>query len=1301
MSNAVFKFSTALISSVFIAIAPSQAQIVGDQTLPVNTVITNVGKTFTITGGTELNGNQFHSFQQFSLPTGNTAYFNNRVETLNIIGRVTGKSISDIDGLIKANGQANLWLINPNGIVFGENARLELGGSFTASTANSIKFADGQEFSATNPQSPTLLTINTPVGLQYGKEQQAQITNSGNLRTNRDLTLSGGAIASTGSLAATQGNLRVQSISGDVEVREAIAKTATFTAARNLVLKDSQIATAGDLTLQAQDTLTVRDSIERPFIADAGGRLTVQGDRLIDIFALNSADSGFYAGSDLTLRSNNTAIGDAHYYSGGNFKIEQLDGKIGNLDSPIDPIIRSLGDVTFGVYTGRSLHIIAGGKVTVDSVLITNIETADTATVNRSINPTSNPDLAEVPLSDGSRSITINGRTQPTLDIRAGVRADKIATTGVTGTTSTNRVSCSQLTANCFSNLSGTFVARPSTDFAATGNSIEIGNVAISAPSNAPSGLVLLTNNYEPDLSREAEDITVTGVGLFSRQPDFLGIRAGIDILGFSGDGGALYIDSRRDVNINGNQSIITSSIAPNSNGGDITVIANRAINLGDNLQIRADGTNLGGNINLVSNGAIAARGLQLSSASNSPTSTGASGNINIKGSSLNLVNSDTFTSQVVTSTAGAANAGNITLNIINGDVKLEGAIDNAFTGVLSAVLPNASGNSGNITIQSRDLSILNGARVSANTQGTGNAGKITISSDSVNISGARSALLSQIANSANAMGNPIEIQTRTLAIADGGQIGTQLLGFGEGGNLNITATEKVEIDNGIVSSLISGGEGLGGSITFTTPNFLIQNQSRITSDVNGVGTAGNISLNISDNARFDRSLISASIGLDGKGTAGNINVTANDLLIANGSQVNSGVNGQGNGGAINVTTQNLAINGTGTFGGTDTFSGIFGSVNSNAIGNGGVIKVNSQSVALSNLGRISASTAGQGDAGKIDITANSLDISSGAKLRSVTLGSGKAGDINLFLSDRLSLTGEGSDIVAESDLNSTGIGGNIFIDPAIVRIIDKAKVSVSSLGTGDGGNILLIAGLLFLDRGAITAETANGLGGNINLQVQDVLRLRNGSLISATAGNNGDGGNIDLGANFILTFANENNDIFANAFRGRGGNINITTQGIFGLESRDRPSPFSDITASSEFGLNGTVQINTPGVDPSKGLSELPAEVTDASRLLSQQCISDAIDNKFFITGRGGLPPSPTDTYQSAQILENIGSVKTSTQGSSYQSQQSSATNIESGGAIVEAQSWIIDKSGQISLVSASSQPLSNLFLINNSKCN
>jgi filamentous hemagglutinin family protein len=160
-----------LVGAVFVSMLttfPSEAQVKHDLTLPNNTNIKVEGNKITIEGGTQVGKNLFHSFQDFSLSKGDIAAFNNALDIGNIIVRVTGSSASNIDGIISANGTANVFFSNPNGISFGENARLNIGGSFLATTASAFIFPDGEEFSAINPQAPPLLAINVLIGLRFG-----------------------------------------------------------------------------------------------------------------------------------------------------------------------------------------------------------------------------------------------------------------------------------------------------------------------------------------------------------------------------------------------------------------------------------------------------------------------------------------------------------------------------------------------------------------------------------------------------------------------------------------------------------------------------------------------------------------------------------------------------------------------------------------------------------------------------------------------------------------------------------------------------------------------------------------------------------------------------------------------------------------------------------------------------------------------------------------------------------------------------------------------------------------------------
>jgi filamentous hemagglutinin family protein len=148
-----------------------------------------------VAGGARRGSSLFHSFRSLNIDAGQRVYFNNPTGVRNILSRVTGNDVSNILGTLGVDGNANLFLLNPNGIVFGQDARLDLRGSFLATTADRFVFPNQITFGAVNPEAPPLLNVTVPIGLQYGRNPGA-IASQARLAVDsgRSLVLAGGAI---------------------------------------------------------------------------------------------------------------------------------------------------------------------------------------------------------------------------------------------------------------------------------------------------------------------------------------------------------------------------------------------------------------------------------------------------------------------------------------------------------------------------------------------------------------------------------------------------------------------------------------------------------------------------------------------------------------------------------------------------------------------------------------------------------------------------------------------------------------------------------------------------------------------------------------------------------------------------------------------------------------------------------------------------------------------------------------------------------------------------------------------------
>jgi large exoprotein involved in heme utilization and adhesion len=266
------------------------------------------------------------------------------------------------------------------------------------------------------------------------------------------------------------------------------------------------------------------------------------------------------------------------------------------------------------------------------------------------------------------------------------------------------------------------------------------------------------------------------------------------------------------------------------------------------------------------------------------------------------------------------------------------------------------------------------------------------------------------------------------------------------------------------------------------------------------------------------------------------------------------------------------------------------------------------------------------GPGGNIDLLANRLEVLNGGQVLANSEGQSPAGTVRINATDSILVAGR-NPTFAESAARSRSIA-ELFVPQSSISVRSSAEGAAGNLIIGDLGTT---PRLVLSNGGQLIAESAAVDGGNILINLNNLLLLRTGGLISATAGTaqaGGNGGNITITVPFIIAIPNENSDIAADAFAGTGGNVTITARGIFGIEPRPQRTPLSDITASSELGVSGVVTLNTLDTSFVEGLSSLTETIIDTAALTAGSCIarSDESLGTFTITGSGGLAQRPGD---------------------------------------------------------------------------
>ena len=854
-------------------------QITSDGT--TGTTVTSDGNNFTIQDGTRNGSNLFHSFQDFSVPTGGSAFFDNANDISNILSRVTGGNLSNIDGLIRANGSTNLFLINPAGIIFGEGASLAIGGSFYGSTAESILFDDG-EFSAVNNLDAPILTINAPIGLNF-RDNPSDIVTNGTENAIDTVDFSLLAVAEDQSINLIGGNIDLNN-------------TILFAPGGNIELGGLQ--TSGTVNINDNGGLSFPENIAR-------GNISLDNSQ---IFADFSNDG---EGGSINLNANNIELLNASFLRTG---IDAGSGFVGAQAGDIN--LNATGTIDISGGEGIFNQVVVGGignagdiKITTDSLtlrdgggissttqgtgnggninlvgrslLLENGARIDTRTFGQGDAGTISMDISEnVSFANNSGALSQVGITQGEQGeiIRGEGNAGNIEVT----TANLSLTGGSQLTAGVFGNGDAGEVIINATEsvlFQGTNQSTGLSSGVIN---NVASGGV-----------GNAGDIKITTDSLTLR--DGGGISSGTE---GTGNGGNINLVGRSLLLENGAR--INASTFGQGDAGSVSINASESIT----LDRTPDGEFSTGIFNTVAAGAQ-----------------GQGGAIDVTTTNLSIANGAVINA----GTFGEGDGGSILVNASE-SITLNGAIpDGQFvSGIGSAVAAGAKGKGGGVDVTTTNLSISNGAIINAGTSGEGNGGSILVNaSESITLDGTTpngqfsSGIFNTVAAGAIGQGGGIDVTTTNLSIANGAGINAGTSGEGDGGSILVNAGESITLDgttpngqfvSGIFNTVAAGAIGQGGGIDVTTNNLSIANGAAINAGTSGEGDGGSILVNASESITLDgitpnelSSGIGSSVEIGAIGNGGSVEINTPNLIIANGAGIFASTEGDGDGGNITL----------------------------------------------------------------------------------------------------------------------------------------------------------------------------------------------------------------------------------------------------------------------------------------------------------------------------------------------------------------------------------------------------------------
>ncbi|MGB3265024.1 MAG: filamentous hemagglutinin N-terminal domain-containing protein [Microcoleus sp.] len=793
MKSETCKLWLATIFCSLTPIAPGTAEIVPDTTLPVNTTVIVNDTNSIIQGGTQAGNNLFHSFQQFSLLAGETAFFNNSTDIQNILTRVTGGSISNIDGTIKANGTANLFLLNPNGIIFGPKASLDIGGSFVATAANAVLFGNGSQFGINvSGQNTPLLIVNVPLGLQYGQSPGSIVNRSTaglQVRSGNSLILAGGDVRlDGGKILAPGGRVELAAVAG--------GETVGLNAFGNNVSLNvpAQIART-DVSLTNGAEVNVR--------AGGGGSIAVHAHNL------NMTEgSTLQAGVNAKLGADGALAGDINVNTTGTISFdgvgdEDVFSGAYNLVKP--ETIGEGGNINI---TGEALSFTNGAQVKAST-----LGQGNAGNVNIRIRNASSFDGA------GSSGTPSGVYSRAEANEAVGNGGNINIATGSLSVTNGAVITASTQGRGNGGNLD--IYVRNDTVLDGLGPLQEI---------TLPSGLLQFQQS-----SGLFSSVKRTGIGeggnirLTTRS---LSIANGAVIVTRTegqGRAGNITVNAADFVTVDGVGSDNSSSalLAPTEpgargRGGDITVNAN---------------------IFRVSNGAVV----------NSQTlNEYDGGNITINANIFEAAGGG----QAIATTSSSGQAGNLTVNaadkiVLSGsdpsfsdraslfNTNIVGNNEGPPSGLFASTGKDSTGGGGNLNVRTGQLIVRDSAQVTVSADGQGSAGNLSIAADSIRLDSGAIKATTQAGNFGN-----ITLQTGNLQMRRRSQITTNASGTATGGNINIEAGTVAALENSDIRA--NAIRGQGGNIVINSEGIFRSFDSDIDAS-SELGIDGNVELRTPD----------------------------------------------------------------------------------------------------------------------------------------------------------------------------------------------------------------------------------------------------------------------------------------------------------------------------------------------------------------------------------------------------------------------------------------------------------------------